>query len=180
IGINEVEEGKEYAILISTVSGAWRYLIGDTIKFVDIEKYEIIITGRTKSFLNNCGEHLSQDNMNRAVELLSDKMQIEIREFTVAAVKYDNMFAHKWFLACDDELDVEAVKKQIDNSLKKLNDDYRVERIAAIKDVIVEVYPLKVFYNYMKQQGREGAQNKFPRVLSGEKLKEWEEYLSEK
>jgi len=178
--IEEVELGKEYALLLSTVSGAWRYLIGDTIKFVDINKHEIVITGRTKFFLNNCGEHLSQDNMNRAIELASEKLHVDIREFSVAAVKYDNMFAHKWFIGSDDDINIDLLKGEIDGNLKKLNDDYRVERIAAIKDIIIERYPVKVFYDYMKLIGKEGSQNKFPRVLKGERLNDWEEYLRDK
>ena len=66
--MHEVEEGKEYALLMSTNAGAWRYLIGDTIKFVDMEKCEVVITGRTKHFLSLVGEHLSVDNMNKAIE----------------------------------------------------------------------------------------------------------------
>lgn len=175
--IDEVEEGVEYALLISTVSGAWRYLIGDMIKFSDIERKEIIITGRTKFFLNHCGEHLSQENMNRAVELTAIDLGVDIREFSVAAIQHDSMFAHKWYLGTDDKLDPKQAKEYIDKHLKKLNDDYRVERIAAIKDVFVEVYPVEVFYDFMKQKGKMGGQNKFPRVLKKEKLGEWEEFL---
>ena len=70
-----------------------------------------------------------------------------------------------------------AIKKQIDENLKILNDDYRVERIAAIKDVFVELLPTEVFYQYMKIKGKEGAQNKFPRVIKNNQLKEWEAFL---
>src|SRR2546428_14021952 len=66
LAINQVEEGKEYALLMSTCAGAWRYLIGDVIKFTSVENAEIVITGRTKHFLSLCGEHLSVDNMNKA------------------------------------------------------------------------------------------------------------------
>src|SRR5690606_37036319 len=69
--IHEVEEGKEYALLMSTNAGSWRYLIGDTIKFVDISRHEVAITGRTKHFLSLVGEHLSVENMNRAIQLVS-------------------------------------------------------------------------------------------------------------
>src|SRR5688500_9744781 len=79
--IHEVEEGKDYALLISTTAGAWRYLIGDTIRFVDKESCEVIITGRTKHFLSLVGEHLSVDNMNKAVQTVSEDMNIDIPEF---------------------------------------------------------------------------------------------------
>lgn len=177
--LNQVEEGKEYALLISSNAGAWRYLIGDTIKFTSKKLNEIRITGRTKHFLSLCGEHLSVENMNRAVELMCNEMNITVKEFTVAGIKHSSMFAHKWFLGTDDDLDPEAAREIIDNNLKTLNDDYRVERIAAIKDVIVEVLPTKVFYQWMRDHGKEGAQNKFPRVLKTKQLADWEAYIAD-
>jgi hypothetical protein len=178
--IDEVDEKTEYALLLSSVSGAWRYLIGDTIKFFDLKHNEIIITGRTKFFLNYCGEHLSQENMNRAVEIMSKKLNVDIREFTVAAIRYGSMFAHKWFIGTDDALDAETAAAEIDENLKKLNDDYRVERSAAIKEVFVEVLPVNYFYEYMEKNGKIGSQNKFPRVLKEAKLTEWETFLKTK
>jgi len=177
--IKEVKEGEEYALLISSCAGAWRYLLGDTIRFTSVERCEIIITGRTKHFLSLCGEHLSQDNMNRAIQMLEDEYNIEVREFTVAGITHDSMFAHKWYIGTDNQIDPVIVKTKIDEYLKILNDDYRVERIAAIRDVFAEVLPCEVFYNWMKLKGKEGAQNKFPRVLKNEKLTDWEEFLSE-
>ena len=176
--IKEVKESEEYALLISSCAGAWRYLIGDTIRFTSVERCEIIITGRTKHFLSLCGEHLSQENMNRAIQMLEDEYNIEVREFTVAGIKHDSMFAHKWYIGTDNQIDPVIVKTKIDEYLKILNDDYRVERIAAIRDVFAEVLPCEVFYNWMKLKGKEGAQNKFPRVLKNEKLTDWEEFLS--
>lgn len=88
--VDEVEEGKEYALLMSTNSGAWRYLIGDTIRFVDKKRSEIVITGRTKHFLSLVGEHLSVDNMNKAIEMVSNELNICIPEFTVVGLPYEN------------------------------------------------------------------------------------------
>ncbi|MCK9616592.1 MAG: GH3 auxin-responsive promoter family protein [Lentimicrobiaceae bacterium] len=177
--INQVEENKEYAILLSSCAGAWRYLIGDVVKFTSKADNEIIITGRTKHFLSLCGEHLSQENMNRAIEMLEEEFNVYIPEFTVAGIKYENMFAHKWYLGTNDAVDAELARQKIDECLKILNDDYRVERIAAIKNVIVKVLPVEVFYNWMRKQGKEGASNKFPRVIKNAKLSNWEEYLKE-
>lgn len=176
--IEQVEENKEYAVLISTCAGAWRYLIGDTIKFTSKQLCEIVITGRTKHFLNICGEHLSQENMNRAIQMLNDELNCNIREFTVTGIKYGTMFAHKWFLGTDSNLDPEVAREKIDKNLKKLNDDYRVERIAAIKDVVVEVYPTKAFYDWMKIHGKEGGSHKFPRVMKKNQRCEWEEFVT--
>jgi len=179
IGIGDAEEGKEYALLLSTCAGAWRYLIGDTIKFSSKNLCEIIITGRTKHFLNLCGEHLSQENMNMAIKMTEDHLNIEVREFTVAGIKHGSMFAHKWYIGTDSQANQAVIRKHIDENLKILNDDYRVERIAAIKDVVVEVYPSSVFYDWMRRRGKEGAQNKFPRVLKGKAYDEWTSYLEE-
>jgi hypothetical protein len=175
--LNQVEENKEYALLLSSNAGAWRYLIGDTIKFTSTNLNEIRITGRTKHFLSLCGEHLSQENMNRAIEMLCNDLNINIKEFTVAGIKHGSMFAHKWFLGTDDDLTPDVARDLIDNYLKTLNDDYRVERIAAIKDVIVKILPCNVFYQWMRDKGKEGAQNKFPRVLKAKQLEEWEAYI---
>jgi len=177
--ISQVETGVEYALLLSTCAGAWRYLIGDTVKVTSKELNEIVITGRTKHFLNLCGEHMSQENMNMAVKMAEDQLNIEVREFTVAGIKYETMFAHKWFIGTDSEVDKEKLREAIDENLKVLNDDYRVERIAAIKEVIVEVLPSRVFYEWMKMKGKEGAQNKFPRVIKNQQLDEWEKYVEE-
>jgi len=177
--IADVQEGTEYALLLSTCSGAWRYLIGDTIKFSSLKNQEIIITGRTKHFLSLCGEHLSQDNMNRAIELVAEELNIEIKEFTVVGIPYGSLFAHKWFIGTDDLVDAVILKEKIDEQLKNLNDDYRVERIAALKDVFVEVLPSSVFYEWMEQKGKMGAQNKFPRVMKNKHLAEWEEFLKQ-
>jgi hypothetical protein len=163
--IDEVEEGKEYAILLSTCAGAWRYLIGDVIKFVSLEESEIVITGRTKHFLSLCGEHLSVDNMNKAIELVSNEMNLDIPEFTVAGIPYDSLFAHHWFIGTDDKVDAEKLADRIDSHLKELNDDYAVERSAALKKVLVTVLPVNKFYQWMETKGKVGGQNKFPRVM---------------
>jgi len=176
--INEVEEGKDYAILISTNAGTWRYLIGDTVRFVDISKNEIIITGRTKHFLSLVGEHLSVDNMNKAIELVSEELKISIPEFTVAGIPHGSFFAHQWYIATDDKVNSEDLKIRIDNKLKELNDDYEVERKHALKEVFVDVLSEQTFMNFMKAKGKIGGQHKFPRVLKGKMLEEWHKFLN--
>jgi len=179
LSLQQAQNNVEYALLLSTNAGAWRYLIGDTIKFTNVEQCEIIITGRTKQFLSICGEHLSVENMSRAIELLQEEMNITVKEFTVSGFRHGSMFAHRWYLGTDDKVDtVEAVKK-IDGYLNQLNDDYMVERTEAITDIFMEVVPTRVFYEYLKKQGKEGSANKFPRVLKGQRLEDWKKYLSE-
>ena len=178
--IHEVEEGKDYALLISTVAGTWRYLIGDTIRFIDKEKCQIIITGRTKHFLSLVGEHLSVDNMNKAVQLASEKLNISIPEFTVAGVPHGTFFAHHWYVACNDKVDPEKLIQLIDATLKELNDDYAVERKSALKDVRLDVLSEKQFLDFMEAKGKIGGQHKFPRVLKGDMLADWQRFLQGK
>ncbi len=175
--IHEVEEGKEYALLISTNAGAWRYLLGDTLRFVDLERSEVAITGRTRHFLSLVGEHLSVDNMNKAIELVSDEMNISIPEYTVVGMPYGTFFAHKWYIACNDTCDTEEICKRIDQHLRKLNDDYATERDSALKEVFLEKLPEEKFIEFMELKGKLGSQNKFPRVMRGKILQDWNTFL---
>ncbi|MBS1917864.1 MAG: GH3 auxin-responsive promoter family protein [Bacteroidetes bacterium] len=175
--IHEVEEGKDYALLLSTSAGAWRYLIGDTVRFVDKERCEIIITGRTKHYLSLVGEHLSVDNMNKAVQLVSEELNISIPEFTVAGIPHGLFFAHQWYVATDDKADPEILRQKIDEKLKELNDDYAVERDNALKEVYVKVLPESTFMNFMQAKGKIGGQHKFPRVVKGKMLRDWQLFL---
>jgi hypothetical protein len=178
--IEDVEEQIDYAILISTAAGAWRYLIGDTIRFVNKERSEIIITGRTKHFLSLVGEHLSVDNMNRAVQVASEKLNVSITEFTVAGVPMNGFFGHHWYIGTDDAVELADLRNIIDETLKELNDDYAVERKSALKDVVVEILPENVFMAFMESKGKMGGQHKFPRVLKGNALDEWVGFLAKR
>ena len=176
--IDEVKENEEYALLISTCAGAWRYLIGDTIRFTSLEHCEIAITGRTKFFLSLCGEHLSVDNMNAAMRAISDRNNIAISEFSVAGISENNRFAHKWYVGADEPFDTEWFAGELDKELCQLNDDYQVERKHALHNIYVQYVPSSAFYAYMEKNGKIGSQNKFPRVLKGDRLRDWENFLN--
>ena len=175
--IHEVEEDKDYALLISTNAGAWRYLIGDTVRFVDKENAEIIITGRTKHFLSIVGEHLSVDNMNKAIHLVSEEFNLSIPEYGVRGENVDSLFGHHWYVACDQSTDEIALAKAIDEKLLTLNDDYAIERKSALKRIRVTVLKESVFMDFMQAKGKIGGQHKFPRVLKGDLLKDWEIFI---
>ncbi len=175
--IDEVEEGKEYALLLSTSAGTWRYLIGDTIKFVDKARCEIVITGRTKHFLSLVGEHLSVDNMNKAIQTVSNEMNICIPEYTVVGKSYGSFFAHHWYVASDDNVNAELLRLRLDKKLKELNDDYAVERKSALKEIFLDVLPEDSFMEFMRLKGKMGGQHKFPRVLKGRMLEDWNKFL---
>lgn len=177
--LRDVQEGKEYALLISTCAGAWRYLIGDTVKITNKERAEIIITGRTKHFLSLCGEHLSVDNMTKALHIVSEDIGFDIREFTVQGMAYQGLFAHKWYLGIDEAMvSPDEIKERLDQALKSVNDDYAVERKAALKEVLVEILPNQLFYDFLKHKGKEGGQHKFPRVLNGH-AEDWERFIDQ-
>jgi len=175
--IHEVEEGTDYAVLISTSAGAWRYLIGDTVKFTDKEHCQVIITGRTKSFLSLVGEHLSVDNMNKAIEMAQEHFNISIPEFTVAGVPHGNFFAHNWYVATNDTVNALKLGRFIDARLNELNDDYAVERRHALKEVRLEVLSEEQFMDFMHCKGKIGGQHKFPRVMKGKMLEDWLKFL---
>ena len=177
--IDEVEENREYALLITTNAGAWRYMIGDVIKFTSVEESEIVITGRTKLFMSLCGEHLSLDNMNKAIELVEEEMKIDIREFTLLGDRADSLFAHHWYIGTDDKVDEDRLSERIDHHLMKLNDDYKVERGSALKEVRLSILPTETFYKWLESQGKVGSQNKFPRVLKKEKAQLWQDFLNQ-
>ena len=117
--------------------------------------------------------------MNKAIKMVADELDLDIKEFSVAGINYDSLFAHRWYIGADVPVDTNLVKEKIDEQLKVLNDDYRVERSAGLKEIFVEAYPTQVFYEWMRRNGKEGGQNKFPRVLKKEKLQDWEQFLRE-
>ncbi len=179
--LEEVDEKTHYAFLISTCSGAWRYLVGDVVRFTNLKNCEIEITGRTKSFLSLCGEHLSVDNMNRAIELTSNDLSVIFSEYTVAGIPHQSgYFAHQWYIGYDGHaLDSEQVKQKLDFHLKQLNDDYRIERTAALRDIYVQLIPNNLFIEWMEKNGKFNAQTKFPRVLKNEKLEDWTNFMAQ-
>lgn len=174
----EVEEGVDYALLMSTNSGLFRYLIGDTIRFTDLNQLEFVITGRTKHFLSLCGEHLSVDNMTQAITDLAYKQDVVIDEFAVLGEQNpDGTFTHRWYIATNYPINSINFKYDLDARLMELNDDYVVERQHALKGMEVDVLPTKVFYDFLKIKNKYGSQHKFPRVLKGQLAEDWKNYL---
>ena len=115
--------------------------------------------------------------MNRAVQLAGDEFNISIPEFTVTGFPYETLFAHKWYVACDDAIDPDRLINRIDEHLCELNDDYATERGSALKKVFIQILPEAAFMKFMEQKGKLGSQHKFPRVLKGKVLEEWNEFL---
>lgn len=178
--LDEVEEGVDYALIISTVSGAWRYMIGDTVQFTDKKRAEIIISGRTKHFLNVVGSQLSVLKMNDAIKHLEEKFDIGIPEFTVAAVRPEDDYIHHWYLGIDGDgqADEQQLAESLDERLRSVNKNYNVARDKALKDVKVTVVSPDAFYQWNDKQKKKGGQVKMPRVMKEEEFQEWKEFNS--
>ena len=174
-------ENVNYVLLISTVSGAWRYMIGDTVMITDKELAEIKITGRTKHFLNVVGSQLSVYQMNQALEELGDKHNLQFKEFVVAAIhREDDEYIHKWLLGVEDDfnnLDLKELAEELDSIIKEKNKNYAVARTKALKDVEAEIFKVDCFYKWSEEKKNLGGQAKIPRVLKEEEFLEFQEYL---
>ncbi|MGB3146032.1 MAG: GH3 auxin-responsive promoter family protein [Maribacter sp.] len=175
--LSEVKTGQNYVLIISTVSGAWRYLIGDTIEFTDVERAEIKITGRTKFFLNTVGSQLSVNKLDDALQDLEQTFDIEIPEYTLCAKKYKDGFYHTWYLGTNANLDPKKVAQKLDESLKAANKNYKVARSKALEGVKVFIVNPDVFYNWNDRNKKKGGQVKMERVMDEEKFAQWEDFV---
>lgn len=179
LGIDEVEEGIDYVLVISTVAGAWRYMIGDTIEFIDVEKAEIKITGRTKFFLNTVGSQLSVNKMDAAIKALEDQFDTQIKEYTISATKDEHGdFYHHWYLGTDLSADEEEISHALDKLLKEANKNYSVARSKALKGVKVNLINAELFYDWNDHQKKKGGQVKMERVMGEDKSKEWQQFIN--
>ena len=178
ISIDEVENHVDYAILLTTCAGAWRYLIGDTVKFIDKDKVELLVTGRTKHFLSICGEHLSIDNMNQGLLAMQESLKIDVKEFVVAGIKSGSRFSHRWYISSEPmAYNPSIISKELDLQLKKVNDDYASARKAVLNPPSVTPLPPRIFYDYLQSKGKMGGQVKFPRVMTKDNFADWEQYV---
>ena len=177
IPIEYVEENKPYAILISTTSGAWHYLLGDVIVFTDKQNCRIKITGRTKLQLNLTGEHLTGELITGAIQHLNQLFHLDLVEYTVSGEKHESHFAHKWYLATNKPVDKKKICTAIDEYLKTNNDDYSVQRTALLNNISVELVQKGSFYGWLHSRGKMNGQAKIPCVLSEDLKHSWLEYL---
>lgn len=179
VTLADVKLNQDYVLLISTVSGAWRYEIGDTIEFTDVKRAEIKITGRTKFFLNTVGSQLSVNKMDDAMQELEKKFETKIPEYTICAKRGDDdEFYHNWYLGSEDNLNAEEVAEALDGFLKDANNNYKVARGKALKGVIVTLISPHVFHEWSGANKKKGGQVKMERVMNEEKFQEWEDFVS--
>ncbi|MFO7868464.1 MAG: GH3 auxin-responsive promoter family protein [Bacteroidales bacterium] len=167
--LTEVELGQNYAIVISTNSGLWRYVIGDTVEFTSRYPYKIKITGRIKHFINAFGEELIIDNAERALAEASKQTHAKIREYTAAPVymSQHNKGKHQWLIEFEQQpTDFDLFQSVLDATLQELNSDYEAKRYKSITldNPDVQRAPDGTFYNWLKSKGKLGGQHKIPRL----------------
>jgi len=174
VGLKNVVVGKNYALIISTTGGLWRYLIGDTIQFCNLNPYNIKITGRLKHYMNAFGEEVIVDNSDQAIALAAQKTNAVVNDYTAAPVYFsDNSNgAHEWLVEFEKEPDdFGNFITELDNSLKNINSDYEAKRHKnlALRLPIVHKLPKGTFTEWLRSKGRLGGQHKVPR-LSNERV----------
>ncbi len=177
IGLDEVQTGENYAVVISTNGGLWRYMIGDTVTFTSTYPYRIRITGRTKNFINAFGEELIIDNAEKALEVACEKCNAIVSEYTAAPVYFNNNenAAHEWIIEFEKEpKQIEVFTDTFDNALKSLNSDYEAKRYKSmvLREPIIRPVPQYTFYKWLKKRDKLGGQNKVPRLSNDRKYVE--------
>lgn len=175
--IDQVEAGVDYALVISTNAGLWRYVIGDLVQFTDVEMREIKISGRIKQYLSLVGEHVSLDNINDAFARVSEKLQVDVQEYGVYCdIKNAR---HCWTIGTEQDVDTEQFMEELDRALADLNDDYRSVRKYSLHQPQLKRIPTNQFYKFMEAMGKLGSQNKFPRVMNQHQASEWKRFLQD-
>ncbi len=171
IPLQEVEIGKNYALVITTNGGLWRYIIGDTVKFTSLYPYRIIVSGRTKHYINAFGEELIIENAEEALNFACNATQAKIKDYTAGPVymKGKESGAHEWMIEFEQEpADFERFKLLLDQHLQNLNSDYEAKRYhnMTLNFPIVHKGRQNVFFDWMKKRGKLGGQNKVPRLAN--------------
>lgn len=172
--LGEVELHKNYAIVISTNGGLWRYMIGDTIQFTSLSPYRIKITGRTKHFINAFGEEVIIDNAEQALTRACLETGAEIKDYTAGPIYFEGEKAggHEWIIEFDKQPDdFQKFIDVMDNTLREVNSDYDAKRFKdmALCRPTVHNAPANTFYNWLKAKDKLGGQHKVPRLANERK-----------
>lgn len=176
--LNEVEIGKNYAMVITTNAGLWRYNIGDTVKFTSTSPYRIRISGRTKHFINVFGEEVIIENAETAITKACEQTGAVIDNFTVGPIFLEKSHrgGHEWIIEFKNKpSDIDQFTRLLDEELRRINSDYDAKRAFDLALMMPKIHSVSegTFYNWMKKRGKLGGQNKVPR------LSNTREYLDE-
>jgi len=169
IGLKEVETGKNYALIISTNGGLWRYLVGDTIQFTSLFPFRIKVTGRIKHYINAFGEELMVDNADRAIALAAEKTNVVVHDYSAAPIYFsdDGNGAHEWLIEFEKEPDnLQQFAYELDCALKSINSDYEAKRYKdiALRMPLITVMKKGIFTEWLRSKGKLGGQHKVPRL----------------
>jgi len=175
VGLKEVELNKNYALVITTNGGLWRYLVGDTIQFTSLKPFKIKVTGRLKHYMNAFGEEVIIDNADKAIAIASANTNSIVKDYTAAPVFFteQNNGAHQWLI--EFETPPEDIKRftfELDEALKSVNSDYEAKRYKNIALRLPLVYSLQkdTFNKWLKSKGKLGGQHKVPRLNNERKM----------
>lgn len=174
VPLEGVEVGKNYAMLISTSCGLWRYMIGDTVKFTSINPYKFVITGRTKHFINAFGEELIVDNAEKGLQYACQMCDCEVKEYTAAPVFRSEGVVphHQWVIEFSrPPRDIDAFARTLDTYLQQINSDYEAKRFKDINMVCLKIVVARpgLFDAWLKSKGKLGGQHKVPRLANDRK-----------
>lgn len=177
IGLKDVELGKNYALIISTTGGLWRYLIGDTVMFTSLAPYKIKVSGRLKHYMNAFGEEVIVDNTDKAIAIACEKTGAMVSDYTAAPVYFSdkNNGAHEWLIEFEKEPEnITAFTYELDNALKDANSDYEAKRHKdiALRLPVIHVLPKGCFNAWLKSKDKLGGQHKVPRLSNDRKVVE--------
>ena len=169
ISLAEVKKDIDYALIITTNSGLWRYLIGDTIRFTSLSPYRIKITGRTRHYINVFGEELNIENVEDALKLTCEKTNALIKDYTVAPIFMEDKKSggHEWIIEFEKKPNnLNYFTEILDNALKAINSDYEAKRYNNMTLAMPKIHVAKedLFYTWLKQKGKLGGQHKVPRL----------------
>ncbi|MBC7867178.1 MAG: GH3 auxin-responsive promoter family protein [Gloeobacteraceae cyanobacterium ES-bin-316] len=175
VGLNQVETGRNYAIIISTTGGLWRYLVGDTVRFTSLNPYRILVTGRLKHYMNAFGEEVIVDNSDKAIAVASQKTGAIVSDYTAAPLFFTEVSngAHEWLIEFDKEPEsLDVFTRELDAALKETNSDYEAKRYKniALRLPVVKMLPRGSFRKWLQSKGKMGGQHKVPRLCNERKF----------
>jgi hypothetical protein len=167
--LHEVELGKNYALIISTNGGLWRYNLGDTVQFTSLDPFRIKVTGRVKFFINAFGEEVIVDNADQAIAAACEKTNALVSDYTAAPIfmNADSNGAHEWLIEFEKApTDLNLFIETLDLALQKINSDYEAKRYKniALRMPVVHAIPQGAFHDWLKSKGKLGGQHKIPRL----------------
>ncbi|MCX6294371.1 MAG: GH3 auxin-responsive promoter family protein [Sphingobacteriales bacterium] len=177
VGLDKVKQNQNYALIISTAGGLWRYLVGDTVSFTSINPYRIKVTGRLKHYINAFGEELIVENSDRAIAIAAQITNSRVLDYTAAPIFFSETHngAHEWLIEFEQPpISLNKFTIELDNALKSLNSDYEAKRSGniALELPKIQILPNGIFNKWLLSKNKLGGQHKIPRLCNDRKILE--------